>query len=147
MAWTAANYVPFVPHLPWMAPRCGVRCHYGSQATCIPASVGFARPRALSHRFALRLRALSMPPRGDQAPAMQIAAGLRAVCWVRRHLRFGWLRGSNPDLAAHVARLMSPDELLAGTCTGSRPERVIPLPDRPRHPGEPIGRAVRPRLG
>ena len=50
------------------------------------------------------------------------------------------------ELAAAVAAVMSPDELLVGTSTGARPECVIPLNDVPRPPAVNWRRAVRPRL-
>ena len=88
----------------------------------------------------------AMPPRGSQCPAEQIANGLRAVGWERRHLRYWWLCRSNYGLAAQVAELMSPDELLHGQSNGAKLGPIIPLPDRPRPFGEGLSRAVRPRL-
>ena len=85
-----------------------------------------------------------MAPRRVLPAHIQIAKVLRAMDWVRRHVYYGWLRDGDRALADLVARLMSPDELLAGTSTGARPEHVIPLPDVLRPPV--FGRALRSRL-
>lgn len=44
--------------------------------------------------------------------------------------RQGSLTRSNRDLATRVAALMSPAELLLGTCTGVKPPATIALPDK-----------------
>ena len=98
-----------------------------------------------SFGFGLLHLVLRMPPRRLLPPAEQIANILRDLDWVHRHLRYGWLRRGNHQLAALVAAVMSPDVLLAGTSTGAKPERVIPLNAVPSPPVV-VRRAVRRRL-
>ena len=77
--------------------------------------------------------------------AIAIAKVLRAMDWTRRHVHYKWLRNGDRELAAAVAAVMSPDELLVGTSTGARPECVIPLNAVPRPPAVNWHRVVRPR--
>ena len=114
--------IRIAPRLPPMYPR-------------LPPLYLQARPRLWN----MRLRRLIA------TAATHIANVLRFMDWTRRHLHYKWLCHGDRELAALVAAVMSPDELLVGTSTGARPECVIPLNDGPRPPAVHWHRVVRPR--
>lgn len=110
------------PRLPPMYPR-------------LPPLYLQARPRLWN----MRLRRLIATAETN------VANVLRFMDWTQRHRHYKWLCHGDRELAALVAAVMSPDELLVGTSTGARPECVIPLNDVPRSTAVNWHRVVRPR--